>query len=356
MAYKVVVDAGHGGADPGAVFEGRKEKDDTLRLALAVGELLEQNGVDVVYTRTEDVYDTPYEKAMIANNSGADYFLSIHRNAVPVPNTASGVESLVYKDGGIAGDIGRSINSELQEVGFINRGVIERPNLVVLKRTNMPAVLVEAGFIDNEADNKLFDEEFDNIAAAIANGLIDAINNSAQSIDDDLIYIGDADETGTADMISEESDNEINFDAGQDDSYQSENRSVEERWPDYRMNEGRSNRFGVVIRPVVPLNPNPPVQDTPSMPIRPGGNETGQGMPGGSEQGRKIYRVQTGAFRVKQYADELVGKLRNDGFAPFIVYNDGLYRVQVGAFNQLDNAVKLEQRLRRLGYSTFITS
>ena len=60
---KVMIDAGHGGEDPGAVFEGRREKDDALRLSLAVGEILEDNGVDVMYTRVTDVYDTPQEKA-----------------------------------------------------------------------------------------------------------------------------------------------------------------------------------------------------------------------------------------------------------------------------------------------------
>ena len=87
---RVIIDAGHGGEEPGAMYDGRREKDDTLRLALAIGRILENNGVDVVYTRTTDVYDTPLEKARIANQSGADYFVSIHRNAFPVPGTASG--------------------------------------------------------------------------------------------------------------------------------------------------------------------------------------------------------------------------------------------------------------------------
>ena len=66
MAYKIVLDAGHGGTDPGAVYNGRNEKDDNLALAQAVGKILEDNGVDVVYTRTEDIYQTPFEKARIA--------------------------------------------------------------------------------------------------------------------------------------------------------------------------------------------------------------------------------------------------------------------------------------------------
>ena len=97
----VMIDAGHGGEEPGAIYEGRQEKDDTLRLALAVGQILERNGVNVVYTRIRDVYDNPYEKAEIANRSGADFFVSIHRNAMPQPGTASGVETLVYEDSGI---------------------------------------------------------------------------------------------------------------------------------------------------------------------------------------------------------------------------------------------------------------
>ena len=70
----IVIDAGHGGSDPGAVFEGRQEKDDTLRLALAVGKILEENGQNVIYTRTTDIYQTPFQKATIANEAGADFF------------------------------------------------------------------------------------------------------------------------------------------------------------------------------------------------------------------------------------------------------------------------------------------
>ena len=166
MAYKVVIDAGHGGTDPGAVYKGRQEKDDNLRLALAVGRILSQNGVDVVYTRTTDVYQTPFEKARIANQTGADWFISFHRNSSPQPNQYSGVESLVYDLSGRKVDMAENINGALGELGFKNLGVRARPGLVVLRRTQMPAVLVEVGFINNDADNALFDEKFDEIARA----------------------------------------------------------------------------------------------------------------------------------------------------------------------------------------------
>ena len=163
----VIIDPGHGGMDPGAVYKGRQEKDDNLRLALAVGELLSQNGVDVLYTRTDDVYDSPYRKAMIANESGADYLISFHRNASPIAGNASGIETLVYADRGVAAQMARDINRELAALGFRDIGVIERPGLAVLRRSRMPAVLIETGFIDNDADNLKFDEEFEEIAAAM---------------------------------------------------------------------------------------------------------------------------------------------------------------------------------------------
>lgn len=182
---KIVVDAGHGGRDSGAVFQGRQEKDDTLRLALAVGEILERNGQEVVFTRTEDVYQTPSRKAAIGNEENADFFVSLHRNSSPVPNQYNGVETLVYDNNGIKSEMAENINSELEQVGFRNIGVKERPGLAVLRRTRMPAVLVEAGFINSDVDNRIFDENFDAIAQGIANGVLQAIheNNRAQEIE-----------------------------------------------------------------------------------------------------------------------------------------------------------------------------
>ncbi len=172
---KVVLDAGHGGVNPGATYNGRRESDDALALVLAVGEILENNGVEVVYTRTTDVYESPYQKAMEGNESGADYFVSIHRNSSPYPNQYSGVESLVYSRYGAAAALAANINEQLEQVGFLNLGVNERPNLVVLNRTQMPAVLVEVGFINTDADNQLLDERFEETAQAIADGILQTI-------------------------------------------------------------------------------------------------------------------------------------------------------------------------------------
>ncbi len=171
----IVLDAGHGGPNPGAVYNGRQEKDDALALTLAVGRILEDNGVDVYYTRTTDVYESPYQKATEANATGADYFVSIHRNSSPYPNQYTGIESLVYNRYSEAARLAYNINAQLEQIGFVNQGVNERPNLVVLNSTQMPAVLVEVGFINTDADNQLFDERFDDIAQAIADGILQTI-------------------------------------------------------------------------------------------------------------------------------------------------------------------------------------
>lgn len=251
--YKIMLDAGHGGADPGAVFENRQEKDDVLRLTLAVGEILKDNGVDVEYTRTTDVYQTPFQKATIANQSGADYFVSFHRNSSPTPNQYTGVETLVYNKSGIKYDMAKNIVGALGELGFQDLGVKERPGLVVLRRTSMPSVLIEAGFLNNNQDNAMFDEKFDEIAQAIASAILGTL--------------GEENVTG----------------------------------PTY-------------------------------------------------------YRVQAGAFQNRQYADQLLYELLDQGYPAFMLHEDGYYKVQVGAYLQLGNAIAMEQRLRDAGYSTMITT
>lgn len=171
----VVLDAGHGGYDQGATYNGRIEKNDNLALTLAVGEILQRNGINVIYTRTDDVYETPLQKANEANAANADYFVSIHRNSTPVPNSYSGVESLVYSKSGRAYELATNINEQLADIGMNNLGINERKNLVVLRRTNMPAVLLEIGYVNTDADNVFFDARFDNIANAIAQGILETV-------------------------------------------------------------------------------------------------------------------------------------------------------------------------------------
>ena len=187
MAYRIAIDAGHGGYDNGAMCRGRLEKDDNLNLALAVGEILAYSGMDVIFTRVDDTYISPLERAYMANEENADLFVSIHRNSSPTPNTYSGVQTLIYEEGGLNQNIAKDINQELEEVGFTDLGVDVRTELAVLRRTNMPALLVEVGFINSDSDNKLFDDKFNEIAYAIASGILEGLGEE-EEVEEGQIY------------------------------------------------------------------------------------------------------------------------------------------------------------------------
>lgn len=159
MSKTIIIDPGHGGFDPGAVYENRKEKDDNLRLALAVGQELQNAGYQIIYTRTDDRYDSPYDKAQIANSAGGDLFLSFHRNFAETPDLYRGVQALVYDKNPLALRVAKNVNEELESIGFKNLGIESRKELVVLRRTSMPAVLLEVSFINSVEDNRLFDRK-----------------------------------------------------------------------------------------------------------------------------------------------------------------------------------------------------
>lgn len=329
--YKIALDAGHGGSDPGAVYKGRQEKDDTLDLTLAVGDILKKNGIDVYYTRTTDEYETPFKKATDANNSGADLFVSIHRNSSENPNQYSGVETLVYSDTGLKAEVARNINNQLEDAGFKNLGVDERKNLVVLKRTKMPAVLVEAGFINNDKDNYLFDEEFDSIAQAIADGILESIPSGRPG--------------NTTSNKSNRTDNNNN----------SNNNSNNNNSSNSQMNNsGRT--ASAPIDSTAMVNSIPPDNEVFSVPVS-SSNIMPQCPCDNNDydtENEALYRVQVGAYRNKDNADRMLNSLLMDGFPAFIIYEDGYYKVQVGAYRILLNAIKMEQRLRRFRYSTYI--
>lgn len=329
--YRIALDAGHGGSDPGAVYKGRQEKDDTLDLTLAVGDILKKNGIDVYYTRTTDEYETPFKKATDANNSGADLFVSIHRNSSENPNQYSGVETLVYSDTGLKAEVARNINNQLEDAGFKNLGVDERKNLVVLKRTKMPAVLVEAGFINNDKDNYLFDEEFDSIAQAIADGILESIPSGRPG--------------NTTSNKSNRTDNNNN----------SNNNSNNNNSSNSQMNNsGRTASAPIASTAMV--NSIPPDNEVFSVPVS-SSNIMPQCPCDNNDydtENEALYRVQVGAYRNKDNADRMLNSLLIDGFPAFIIYEDGYYKVQVGAYRILLNAIKMEQRLRRFRYSTYI--
>lgn len=155
---KIFIDPGHGGPDPGAVGNGVTEEFVNLNVALELARLLRNAGYDVMLYRTtsdENVLENKNadlrNRAAMANQWGADYFISIHTNSSTNP-AASGVEAYVYRLGGASERLGESItNAVSRELGSRDRGVMQA-NFAVLRRTNMPAVLVELGYLTNSTE------------------------------------------------------------------------------------------------------------------------------------------------------------------------------------------------------------
>ncbi len=171
----IVIDAGHGGYDAGAVNGTRFEKNDNLRMALAVGERLQKCGIKVVYTRTSDVFVPLLERSRISNNNNADLFVSFHRNSASNP-IANGVETLVYINASNkALQAAEALQQALVNAGVQSNRGVKRVNLSVLRETNAPAILLELGFINNEQDNVLFDTQFNTYADVIAQSLAKSV-------------------------------------------------------------------------------------------------------------------------------------------------------------------------------------
>ena len=181
--YLVVIDAGHGGSDPGAKYDNVKEKDLNLDIAIRLNEILKDAGINTVMTRDKDVFVDLHERANIANRLKADLFVSIHNNAIDIPSYG-GTMTLYYpSDKEINGLNGKKfaelVQAELMKsLGTVDRKIIPRPNLVVLNSTEMPAVLAEVGFITNVADRKkLTTAEFrQNAAKGLLNGVLRALS------------------------------------------------------------------------------------------------------------------------------------------------------------------------------------
>ena len=168
----ILFDYGHGGKDPGAVYKGRLEANDVLRLGQAVATRLRAAGIAIDETRTSNINVSLEQRVQLERKKSYDFFISFHRNAFK-PEVATGAEVYVYKTANTKSKpLAAKIQQALVKVGYRDRGVKEA-EFYVLKLTKAPALLLEVGFIDNSADDALFDAKFDAIVEGIANTVLE---------------------------------------------------------------------------------------------------------------------------------------------------------------------------------------
>ena len=177
---KICIDAGHNYSDfdTGASGNGLREQDITFEIADKVRKLLTEAGVEVVMTRKAvndnvgvNANDSINERAKIANREKCDYFVSIHCNSY-ANKIVNGTETLVYGLGGKAEKLANRVNKSIvSALGTYDRGIKVRPDLGVLRLTNMPAILVETAFISNQKDAELLKNKKDEFAKAIFDGV-----------------------------------------------------------------------------------------------------------------------------------------------------------------------------------------
>ena len=254
----------------------------------------------------------------------------------------------------------------------------------------MPAVLVEAGFINNDKDNYLFDQEFDKIANAIADGILESIpasergsgqssNNNQRngSTSSSMTGAASISDSATTAMSMENAENVADI-SPVNTSMEAANSTPVSSFPDdfnyssksmYTNNSGYYSNTGSMTAPansssdISGYNNMPQSSPAASFNISNADNNTytnsypyNQCQCNDNYTPETLYRVQTGAYRNKENADRMLNSLLMDGFPAFIIYQDGYYKVQVGAYALLSNAIKMEQRLRRFHYSTYITT
>ncbi len=186
MAIKIYIDQGHNPQNPNAGAEGNglREQDITYKIGVELANLINANpNLEARLSRptAETQLGTSNASSLAArvndaNSWGADYFISLHTNASTIPS-ASGVEGYVYALDTSSAALSADIVKNLTEAtGLRNRGIFARPSLYVLRKTAMPATLIELGYITNAGDAALMNENPQLFARGIYNGILEYLN------------------------------------------------------------------------------------------------------------------------------------------------------------------------------------
>ncbi|GAB6138856.1 N-acetylmuramoyl-L-alanine amidase [Halanaerobaculum tunisiense] len=171
---RIVVDPGHGGMDPGAIGpEGVKEKTVNYQIAAKVNRLFQQEGFRTQLTRDQDQFQTLANRSQQANNWGADAFVSIHANSNPRAEISGSSTYAHWYASEKNWALAWYVQSELQQVaGLMDKG-LKAANFSVLRKTEMPAILVETAFLSNPREEELLAS--DDFQQQVAQGIVAGI-------------------------------------------------------------------------------------------------------------------------------------------------------------------------------------
>lgn len=186
MSHTVIVDPGHGGHDPGALGTRLKEKDIVLKIANYLVPELKRNGINAIPTRTSDVYVEHKDRTDLAHKHNADLFFSIHINS-STNKGAEYISTFIYSYGGEKERAAKAVQEEIAKAsGFRDVG-IKLSGVWVLRKTRMPAILTENGFISNLDNEKWLskDENLKKLAVASAKGICNYFNVPYKVLDNE---------------------------------------------------------------------------------------------------------------------------------------------------------------------------
>jgi N-acetylmuramoyl-L-alanine amidase len=168
----VIIDAGHGGKDPGAGKGELSEKNITLDLSLLLKKELDERGITCYLTRDNDKFISLSQRVKTANEHSADLFISIHNNSYKTASKG-GILTIYSPKSKSGKDIAKLMHSEIIDSGMLDKEIEARKYLYVLNYTDMPSLLLEVGFLSNKGDLALLqDQTFkSNIIKKVANGV-----------------------------------------------------------------------------------------------------------------------------------------------------------------------------------------
>ncbi|MBQ2645665.1 N-acetylmuramoyl-L-alanine amidase, partial [bacterium] len=172
----IIIDPGHGGNDPGAMRNNVLEKDITLEIAKLVVRKLKQQGATVYMTRNDDTFVSLNDRVVFSNNKKPDIFVSVHINACE-NESVHGIETHYFKEDSL--DFAKHVHkSIILRINDKDRGIL-KSRFYVIRNTDMPAILLELGFISNEEERKLMQtpEKQNAFADAITEGIINYFKN-----------------------------------------------------------------------------------------------------------------------------------------------------------------------------------